>query len=382
MRELVLPVYLPAALFSISEGLLLPIIPASAEQLGADLPTAAFVAGLLMFGTVFADIPAAKLVNWLGERKSMIAASIVGAFGLLAAQLANSIYILGAGLFALGAAAAVFGLARHTYVSEAAPFEFRARALSLLGGMFRLGMFVGPIIGSGIYQLGGMTAVYVASIGFALSSGIVLLFTKGEKMPDSQLQTGAIWTVVKKTRKELLTVGIAATILALARSTRSLGLPLWALHIGLDVGQSSLFIGIAGAVDFALFYLGGRVIDKRGRRFAAVPTYLATGLGLAILAFTFDGATFILAAIFLSLANAMGSGLVMVIGADLAPARTRNQFLAAYRLMLDGGIAVAAPALSVLTLLFGLGAGLMSIGGVTIFGGYLMGKFLPKFGIK
>ncbi|MFM6971503.1 MAG: MFS transporter [Rhodoluna sp.] len=382
VRELIFPVYLPAALFSISEGGLMPIIPASAERLGADLPTAAFVTGLLMFGTVFADLPAAKLVNRLGERRSMIAASIFGAIGLAISFLATNLFVLSAGLFVVGAAAAVFGLARHAYVTETVPFEFRARALSLLGGMFRLGMFVGPLIGAGLYALGGIVAVYVMSISFALAAGVFLLFTNPEKMPDTELHTGAIWTVAKKNRKELATLGVAAAILALARTVRNIGLPLWALHIGLDAGQASLFIGIAGALDFALFYVGGKAIDKRGRKFAAVPTYVATGIGLAILAFTFDGSTFILAALFLSVANAMGSGLIMVIGADLAPDRTRNQFLAAYRLMLDGGIAVAAPSLSILTLFFGLGTGIIALGGVSVFGGYLMARYLPKFGIK
>ena len=51
----------------------------------------------------------------------------------------------------------------------------------------------------------------------------------------------------------------------------------------------------------------------------------------------------------------------MVIGADLAPKDARNEFLAFYRLMVDGGIAMTAPAISIMTLLFGLPVALAGI---------------------
>ena len=58
VRELALPVYVPSMLFAAGESGLIPLIPASAEKLGADIPTAAFVAGLVLIGTLVADLPA------------------------------------------------------------------------------------------------------------------------------------------------------------------------------------------------------------------------------------------------------------------------------------------------------------------------------------
>ena len=45
--------------------------------------------------------------------------------------------------------AAAFGLARHSFMTTRVPLAFRARALSLLGGTFRLGMFIGPFVSAG-----------------------------------------------------------------------------------------------------------------------------------------------------------------------------------------------------------------------------------------
>ena len=78
----------------------------------------------------------------------------------------------------------------------------------------------------------------------------------------------------------------------------------------------------------------------------------------------------------------MGSGLVLTIGADLAPEGARNEFLAAFRLMLDGGIAAAAPVISVLTIAIGLSSGLIAVSGLAIIGAYLMNHYLPKYGIR
>ncbi|MEY4494382.1 MAG: hypothetical protein RL570_497 [Actinomycetota bacterium] len=383
VRELALPVYVPSLLFAAGESGLIPLIPASAERLGADLPTAAFVAGLVLIGTLVADLPAASIVNRFGERVSMIWAGFVAAAGALLAVFATTIYMIGAGVFLLGMTAAIFGLARHSYIAETAPKEYRARALSILGGMFRLGAFIGPLVGAWIIQSYGIQYIYWMSIAFCSLAGIILLFTKPEKMPDTPPnRAGGIWAVAKLEKKKLLTLGVASAMLTFLRTVRHLALPLWALHINLDLSITALIIGLAGAVDFALFYNGGQVIDKYGRRFAAVPTILAIGAGVACIPFTTDETSFAIVAVALAVANALGSGLVLTIGADLAPEGARNEFLAAFRLLLDGGIAAAAPVISLLTIAIGLSSGLFAVSGIALIGAYLLNHYLPKYGIR
>jgi len=382
-RELALPVYLPSLLFSAGESGLIPLIPASAEKLGADLPTAAMVAGLVLIGTLVADLPAARIVNRFGERLSMIWAAFTAVAGVVIALLATNIWMIGAGVFLLGMTAAIFGLARHSYIAETAPAEYRARALSILGGMFRLGSFIGPLIGALIIQLYGIENVYWLTIVFCGLAGIILLSTKAEKMPNTPPnKAGGIFAVARIEKKKLLTLGFAASILTFLRTIRALALPLWALHIDLDLVTTALIIGIAGAVDFALFYSGGQVIDKFGRRIAAVPTILAIGLGISFIPSTSNAESFAIVAIALSIANALGSGLVLTIGADLAPPESRNEFLAAFRLMLDSGIATAAPLISLLTILIGLSSGLIALSSLALVGAFLMNHYLPKYGIK
>ncbi len=382
LKALALPVYVPSILFALAEGSLIPVIPAMAEKLGANLATAAIIVGLLMFGTLAMDLPAAKLVNRFGERRSMIAAALAAAGGMFFAVFAQNIILLGFGVFVVGGAHAVFGLARHGYLTETVPFSHRARALSILGGIFRLGGFLGPLLSAGLIFVAGIQAVLIAVLALCLLSALMLLLMKAEKMANTPPNSGGgVWLITKREKTKLLNLGTASAILSFARTARTIGLPLWALHINLDVSQAALIIGLAGALDFALFYVGGKVIDSKGRIWAGVPTLIATGFGLMLIGTSSDAVSFFLVAVVLSLANTVGAGLVMVIGADLAPADARNEFLAAYRLMLDGGVALAAPTLAIGTVLVGLSGGLAFIGAVSMFGGWMMYRYLPKHGI-
>lgn len=383
IKSLVYPVFLPSFLFSVGEAGLIPVIPASAEALGADIATAGIIAGLGMLGTLFADIPAVKFVNFFGERKAMILASAAAAVGILFAVFATSIWMLSIGIFLTGACHAVFGLARHGFIAEAVPVAKRGRALAVLGGTFRAGGFVGPLLGAAVIAIWGLSSVYWLPVVFSVLAGLVLLTTKPGALADTPPNNGhSIFFIAKREGHKLRTLGLAATTLAIARTARTIGLPLWALYIHLPVQTAALYIGIAGALDFALFYSSGQLVDRFGRRWAAMPTLAGMALSLFALTLAQDSTGFLIVAIALSLSNALGSGLVMVIGADLAPKDARNEFLAFYRLMIDGGVALTAPAISLMTLVFGLPLAIAGVGVITICGAIGMWRHIPRFEIN
>jgi MFS family permease len=383
MKSLVYPVFLPSFLFAVGEAALIPVIPASAQAFGADLATAGFIAGVGMLGTLFADIPAARVVNYFGERKAMIYAAAVAASGILFAVFATNLLMLSIGIFITGACHAIFGLARHGYIAEVVPVDKRGRALAILGGAFRGGSFVGPLLGALVISSVGLSAVFWLPVIFSLLAGSILLSTKPGEMADTPPNQGhSIFFIAKREGYKLRTLGLAATTLTIARTARTIGLPLWALYINLPVETAALYIGIAGALDFALFYTSGQVVDRFGRLWAAVPTLAGMAVSLFALTFAQDATGFLIAALALSLSNALGSGLVMVIGADLAPKDARNEFLAFYRLMVDGGIAMTAPAISIMTLLFGLPVAIAGVSVITLGGAFGMWKYIPKFKIN
>jgi MFS family permease len=363
---------------SIAEYSLLPVIPASASLLGADLATAGLIAGLLMVGILVADLPAGRLVERIGERRSMILGSGLGATGVLLVAFGQSLWLMGVGVFFLGIGVAIFALARHAFFAEHIPIEYRARALSMLGGTFRAGAFIGPLIGSGIIYLFDVHGVYWFAGAVCLVSALVLLRSPKDVIkPSTESGSASVWKIARREAKSLATLGVGASILGAIRTTRQIGLPLWAIYIGLSPAETSFFIAVAGVLDFALFYTSGQIMDKHGRFWAAVPPTLGLGvLHLFVFSAT-DGLTFLALACAMALANGLGSGIILTMGADLAPVDARHEYLASYRLITDVGVAAASPALAAITAATSLAAGMATFGVIGIAGGFLMWRYIP-----
>jgi MFS family permease len=382
-RQLVFPVFLPSFLFSTAEFGIIPSVPASALLLGANLPTAGFITGLMMIGRLVADVPAAKFVDALGERKAMIAASGAAAIGILFSLFASNLFMLGTGVFIVGAAAAVFGLARLSWMTEHVPIAVRARSLSILGGMFRAGSFVGPVIGAGVIKFYSVQAVYYIPLVLCALAALILFIAKGkEDLVKNSSSLKATFLIAKREGKKLATLGVASSILSALRGTRMVGLPLLAVALAIPTEQASLYIGFAGALDFAMFYLSGQVMDRFGRNFAAVPTLIGLGIAHLVVGFAIDANTFLLLALFMSLANGLGSGVIMVLGADLAPKDARSEFLASYRLLVDFGDAAAPGILSGLVAVIGLTGAMAGFGFLGFIGAGLMYRYIPKYAVQ
>lgn len=379
LRSLILSVYLPTALFSIGEGAIVPILPAAAERLGASLPVAGLIAGLLMAGVLIADLPAGVIVARIGERKAMIYAALFSAVGISASVVAPNLLLLGLGVLLVGLGHSVFGLARQVFIAQHIPYSHRARALSVIGGTFRMGSFFGPLLAALLISLFGIPSVFISSMALWATAALVITFTKEEENLHSVTSLKRTAEIAIREKKKLLTVGVVGMIVAVMRTSRTIGLPLLAIAIGLPPEKMALYIGIAGAVDLSLFFLSGQVMDKYGRRWAAIPTLVGMALTNLLFFFVADAPMFLVVAIILSIANAFSAGLVLVLGADAAPEDARSEFLASFRLLVDGGSTLTSPLLSTLIVLTGALAPAMAFfSALGLFGTWLAIRHLPN----
>ena len=379
-RRLIAPVYLPSLLFTAAEGALLPILPVSAVLYGFSLAEAAIVTTVLMVGTVIFEIPAARITAKIGERNAILVSSVMGSALLLLAFFDFGYAALLAAALGFGAAHALFGLARHSLLSSLVPAEHRPRSMSLLGGMFRGGMAIGPVIGSGFIALFGLQSGYLVAAALILAAGISILSVKAEQIstPVSGSE-GGIWEVAKREAPKLATLGVASAIISAGRTIRLIGLPLLAIQLGIGPAESSFIFGITGFIDFALFYLSGIIMDRYGKFWSSVPTLLALGTAYLFSFMVTDVFSFWVLASVTALANAASAGINMVLGADLAPPNSRPQFLASFRILTSGGVALAPAMISGLTTVVGLAGALASTGLVNFLGAYLFWRYLPIY---
>lgn len=377
-RQLALPIYLPSLLFEAALSALLPILPASATEFGFDLAAAGAVTAAAMLGTFLFELPASTIVNRLGERTSMILATLVASvFGFLGFLNLGYWQLL---LIAMGFGAmfSLFGLSRHSMLAAQVPVLHRAKAMSLLGGSFRGGAALGPILGSLAVAQFGTEAAYLVASGLCLAALIAVTTVPASRLQSSPSgQHGNVWAVAKREKAKLLTLGVASAIISAGRTIRMIGLPLLAIQLGIDAATASLIFGVTGAIDFALFYVSGLIMNRWGKFWSSVPTLFALGISYLFAFMVTDLATFWILAAVTALANAASAGINMVLGADMAPDGARSEFLAAFRMLTSGGVVLAPLMIASLTALIALPAALAITGVLNFYGAYLFWKYLP-----
>lgn len=185
LREMALSAYGPTALSAVGSGAVLPVVVLSARDLGAGVNVAAFMIALLGIGQLAGDLPAGALAARVGERAALIVACGLEALGMAGCATASSVGVLAASVLLIGVSGSVFGLARQAYLTEAVPIPLRARALSTLGGVNRIGMFVGPFVGAVVVAGWGTSAAYVVGLVASAAAFVLLLvvpdITSGER---------------------------------------------------------------------------------------------------------------------------------------------------------------------------------------------------------
>ena len=379
LRRIAVPAFGPSLLFGIGEGAILPILPLTARELGASVPVAALMVALIGIGSLLSNLPASLLTMRHGERWAIVAAALWAALAMALCALTPHLAVFALGCFMVGMSQAVFNLARQSYLSEAVPHEWRARALSTLGGVMRIGLFVGPFVSAAVVHRYGMVGAYGVGVATLLAAGVIA--ARIPDLPTPQVApatTLALRATLRDHRHVFLTLGIGVMLVAAVRASRQAVIPLWADQLALAPSVASLIYGLSAAVDMLVFYPAGRVMDRHGRRWVAVPSMLIMGTALLLMPLTQGAWTLMIVAMAIGFGNGIGSGLVMTLGADHSPPGGRARFLGVWRLMVDIGATGGPVLLSFLAGALTLGAGAASTGLLALAAAGVLGYWIPR----
>jgi MFS family permease len=188
---------------------------------------------------------------------------------------------------------------------------------------------------------------------------------------DSSL--GGTLRVLRDQRVVLATAGGSALVLQLMRATRQLLVPLIGQSVGLGVTTIGLVYSLSSVVDIALFYPSGVLADRFGRKWSAVPSMGFYALGLALLPLVTGFSSLLAVAALLGFANGIGTGVVMIIGADLGRASgSQGQFLGLWRLIGDAGVGLAPLLTGAVVDVGGLAAASLTVAGIGVAGTLVM----------
>jgi MFS family permease len=363
------------------------MIAIQAKELGATIGLAALVAAMTGVGQLLADLPAGVIADRFGERRALMWACIADAVVLTTVFFAQQLWLFAILVFIHGCSGAIFALARQTYLTTAVPIRYRARAMSSLGGVFRIGNVLGPLAGAAITA--GFSVKYTFLLAGAMSFAAALITIAMPDLPINRVtvtdasgntRNQSLMTVLYMHRKALFTLGIAVLALSLIRAARQTILPLWCDYCGFSISTTNLVYSSSMAPDVLQFFPGGLIMDRLGRFWVVVPTMFAMSLGFALLPFAHTLVPVLCVAIWLGLSNGVSSGIFVTLGADLSPDVGRAHFLAGWRVFGDIGTALGPSVISLITAVASLGASAWVLALIGIAGGVRFLRKMPRSG--
>jgi MFS family permease len=341
LRPMLLPFYLPLLLTTIAETMLIPTLPLFLRDLGANYAVIGMVLSGMAVGTLIGDIPAGILARKLGGRRMMLVGLVLIAASTVLLFWAHSLAQVFLYRLVNGFGFALYGLAPHAYTARFVPGPSRGKANSLFGGVFRLGGFIGPVLGGFIaasWNLRVPFLVYGGICGAGLIS-ILSFYPQIELEITEQVSSlKKVFSTLKTHRHAFLTAGVACLFLMIVRSGRQVLLPLYSADmIGLDISAIGVIVSIGSAIDTLLFLPTGFLVDRLGRKFAAVPCTALLGVGFALMPITHNFIGLLLVSILIGFGNGLGAGIVLTLGADFSPKSGPEEFLGLWRLIADIG---------------------------------------------
>ncbi len=340
VQNLIIPLYLSAQSYSL-------------QQIG--IGTGAF-----FFGLMIGELPSSMLLNYVTPRRAMLGGAFVLSLSSFALYLAVSFPIFILLRLIAGFSFTVYGLARHSYATNATRNESRGSVLTWLGGTHRIGKVLGPLIG------GALAARYGLNAGFGLMGTCVLLgficiliFMPSQTIESPKVSgSGAleIWNVLRDNLGIISIAGLGQFFMQLVRAAPRTIIPLVGDSLGMPVDAIGLVETIGGTFDTAFFWSSGRIMDRLGRKWAIVPSILTQSLGIALIPFAGGFAGLVIANSIIGLGNTISSGAMLTLASDLSPEKGRSQFLSLFRLSSDFSFSLTPTMIGFIASGFALGA--------------------------
>lgn len=422
LSRLLLPVYAPTLIWSTGAGALAPVMVLAALSLGYTPSLSSALAGVSGLVGVLTGPSVGRAITRTGDRVAFIVGTVMAVVSLGTTLVAldhpgkgwaQVVYLVG--MVALAVSGNIWSLARQSYVVESVPLSWRARAMSMMGGMLRLGTLIGPAAGSLAIAWWGLPGSFWLQIATTLVAlALVLAFVvpapealadtaPTSPMPDSPLELASVEDLpvdgdegrvegggegddaavpaaaeeppltrlpLREKADTRATVLLAAgvVLLALVRTNRTVVIPLWGHALGISDHAISATFAAAAVMDTLMFYPAGRLMDSRGRRWALIPTMVIMGMGFLSMAVWTTPTGFFVTACLIGFGNGFGAGIVMTMGADLSPDVDRSTFLGVWQSIGQIGSTAGPFMVSALVALFGVASSVWVTGAISLFG--------------
>ena len=348
-RRLLVSILIPTLLITIGRTLGDAFIPLYARELGASMAMAALVSSLIFLGQAAVDLPGGWLVHRFGEKRNMAGGGILMAVAIALRIAATDMVLFTSSVILFGIGTSLIWIAQMSWLKKEIGGRERGRAMSMVGGSFRLARILGPLAGGFLAEDFGYRVLFAVQGFFCLSAVSVIMFAvphtpKSEGSYTRSLESAAArW---KSDRTTILAAAMGIAGLVVLKASRDILIPLWGGELGLSEGRIGIVMFTGAAVDAALFWISGIIMTRSGRKTAAIASTTGLALAIALLPLARSFPALILLSALAGFGNAMGAGINLTISSDLAPGESPVAFMSIWRFLMGfagfGGPALAA----------------------------------------
>lgn len=384
--NMLLPVYLPTMVLAFATGMLVPILPLYALSFEVSYSIVGLILASQGIGNLIGDLPAGMLLGRLGEKRAMLVGVLVLGLAVTAKGFAQSVPELVLYGFIAGVGNALWNISRHAYITNATAVFERGRANATFGGIGRIGTFAGPFVGGLIAASFGLHVPFfvfgaITLVAFVVSA-IFIVEVRSEQVTHRGGVRGHSRHMVQLFREHaqvLTTAGTGQLCAQMIRAGRTAIIPLYAADVvGLDVNQIGLVVTLAAFIDMAMFYPAGMIMDRFGRKYAMVPSFIIQAVGMALIPFTATFGGLLIASMVVGFGNGIGSGTMLTLGSDLAPKESMGEFLGMWRLIGDSGSSGAPLVVGSVADVIGLSPATWVIATVGLVAAGILGSLVPE----
>jgi len=346
-RELILAVYVPTILLAFGQGVMVLSLPLLANEASDAYSFASIIVSAAAVGTLIADVPTGTIMIRLGLRRTMLIGSTMVAASTLMLALPLDPGVLLVLRFVAGIGTALWGLSRYTFITQQVPPELRGRMIAGFGGINRIGTFAGPLIAGSLVTVVGLYASFLlagALAAIALLTAWMWIPADASARPAGAQATGhagefrGTWRAIDGRRLDILFASLAQIFAQVVRQGKQFLIPLYGVEVlGLDAFEVGFVMTASAVIDMSMFGPAGYIMDRFGRKFAMVPSFSLMAIGIAMIPFADSFAGLLIAGLVVGFGNGIGSGTMMTLGADFAPAAFTSTFLSIWRFIGDSG---------------------------------------------
>ena len=377
--QLFLSLHLPAVAIGLGTGMATPVLPLFAKSFDVSVGVAALVFVATMAGGFAASLPAGYAIDRFGRRNVLLAGPVIAAGAAFLVATSDSFTQLLIYRFIGGWGQQMWTVSRLTVIADTGSDRSRARQITSMFGIQRVGMLSGPLAGGLLAAAFGLRVPFVVQGIVTLLAVIPSFFVVRETAPGHSAAAGPRADAAPEQQeyswRSLLRPPIPALFSAQYLATTARGATLGGGVLFLfaayayDSGPAELGIlsSAMAVVGIPITLAAGYLMDRFGRMVTIVPGQALMGAGMVFLGVVaiapLSFTAFVIGFVWVHVVNSLLSGSMQVLGSDVAPVHARGRSFGAGRMVSQAGFMSAPLSFAVLTGISGFGAAFFFLAG-------------------